>query len=225
MPHDEAAYARGMYVGFWLLSSAGLVAAFCLSGLGIQRSPVNYQGHYVDGLWFAIAALLPVALFTVRKYGGVVVAGVTCLALVSVAGIARLPAYPFEGPDYVDAEQLTSTLEQLGVTHGYGGYWESYAVGWHTDDRVTALPLQQCSTAGAPGLCRYEFAAPAWYLPQSGAIFVIVLRESCSGDDLCISAANLAGLPPPQSIHTVGLLQVYVYTHDVFAGLPMATKP
>jgi hypothetical protein len=91
---------------------------------------------------------------------------------------------------------------------------------------VTALPLQQCSTAeSASGLCRYEFAAPAWYQARSGPIFVIVLRAPCRGDDLCISAANLAGLPAPSAVRTVGLLQVYVYADDVFAALPMATRP
>jgi hypothetical protein len=222
----DAPAGRRIYVAFWLLSATGMVGAFCISGLGIQRSPVNYQGHYVDGLWFAVAALLPIGLVSLRKYSGLVVAGIACLALISAAGIARVPAYPFQGPDYVDSAQLTNTLQQLGVTHGYGGYWESYAVGWHTAGQVTALPLQQCNTAaGVPGLCRYEFAAPAWYQPQSGAIFVIVARTSCSGDDLCISASNLAGLAPPETIRTVGLLEVYVYAHDVFADLPMATRP
>jgi hypothetical protein len=222
---DEAPSARAIYCCFWLLSSAGIVGAFCISGLGIQHSPVNYQGHYVDGIWFALAALLPTALITGWKYRGLVVAGVTCLALVSAAGIARVPAYPFQGPDYVDSAQLTRTLDQLGLTHGYGGYWESYAVGWRTSERVTALPLQQCrTTAGAQGLCRYEFAAPAWYQAQAGPIFVIVLRAPCSGDDLCIGASNLEGLAPPDEIRNVGLLQVYVYAHDVFAGLPMASR-
>ena len=74
------------------------------------------------------------------------------------------------------------------------------------------------------GLCRYEFAAPAWYQAQSGPIFVIVLRASCSGDDLCISASNLSSLPAPEQIRTVGLLQVYVYAHDVFASLRSALQ-
>ena len=225
-PRGEAAFAQRTYVWFWVLSSAGIVGAFCVSGLGIQLSPVNYQGHYVDGLWFAIAALLPVGMVTFPRRRALVVAAVTCLALVCAAGIARAPAYPFEGPDYADSAQLTSTLEHLGVTHGYGGYWESYAVGWHTDGRATALPLQQCSTAtSATGLCRYEFAAPAWYQTRPGPIFVIVLRAPCLGDDLCISAANLAALPAPEAVRTVGLLQVYVYADDVFAALPMATRP
>jgi hypothetical protein len=165
-------------------------------------------------------------MLTVPRYSGLVVAVVTCLALISAAGILRAPAYPFEGPDYADAAQLTSTLEQIGVTNGYGGYWESYAIGWHADGRATALPLQQCSTAeSATGLCRYEFAAPAWYRTRPGPVFVIVLRAPCRGDDLCISGANLAGLPTPSAVHTVGLLQVYVYADDVFAALPMATRP
>jgi len=222
----EAVPAQRIYVWFWLLSSAGIVGAFCVSGLGIQRSPVNYQGHYVDGLWFAVAALLPLGMLAVPRRRGFVVAGVTCLALVSAAGIARAPAYPFAGPDYADSAQLTSTLEHLGVTHGYGGYWESYAVGWFTGGRADALPLQQCSAGtSATGLCRYEFAAPAWYQERPGPVFVIVLRAPCRGDDLCISAANLAGLPSPEAVRTVGLLQVYVYADDVFAALPTATHP
>jgi hypothetical protein len=134
-----------------------------------------------------------------------------------------MPAYPFEGPDYVDAAQLTKALDSLGVTHGYGGYWESYAVGWHTDQRISALPLQQCTTASSvPGLCAYEFAAPAWYRAAPGPVFVIVLRGSCTHDNLCIDAGNLASLPPPETIRTVGFLQVYVYAHDVLAHLPVA---
>jgi hypothetical protein len=217
---------REIYVWFWVLSSAGLIAGLCISGLGVQRSPINYQGHYVDGLWFATAALLPFGLIRAGALRRVTVLGVTCLALVGAIGVARMPAYPFEGPDYVDAAQLTKALDSLGVTHGYGGYWESYAVGWHTDQRITALPLQQCTaSSGVRGLCAYEFAAPASYGAAPGAVFVIVLRGSCTHDDLCIDAGNLATLPTPETIRSVGFLQIYVYAHDVFAHLRVATGP
>jgi hypothetical protein len=215
---------RETYVSFWVLSSAGLIAGLCVSGLGIQHSPVSYQGHYVDGLWFAMAALLPMGLMRAGAVRRIVVVGITGLALVSAVGVARMPAYPFEGPDYVDAAQLTKALDGLGVTHGYGGYWESYAVGWHTDQRISALPLQQCAVpSSVQGLCAYEFAAPAWYHAQPGAVFVIVLRTPCIHDNLCIDATNLASLPQPVAIRNVGFLQVYVYARDVFAHLPIAT--
>ena len=140
-----------------------------------------------------------------------------------------MPARLLEEPDYIDGPQLTATLAQLGVTHGYGGYWESYAIGWHTDQRITALPLQRCTAAtgatGVKGICRYEFAPPAWYRAQSGPVFLIVLRDSCFNNDACIGVHNLAGLPPPESVRTVGLLQVNIYAHDVFASLPVATRP
>jgi hypothetical protein len=217
---------RDVYVWYWMLSSAGLIAALCVSGLGIQYDPVNYGGHYVDGLWFAIAALLPVGMLQPGMMRRVIVVGAAALVLAGAAGVARMPARILEEPDYVDGPQLTATLEQLGVTHGYGGYWESYAIGWHTDQRISALPLQRCTDAsGVKGLCRYEFAPPALYRAQPGPVFLVVLRDSCFNNDACISVANLAGLPPPQSVHTVGLLQVVVYAHDTFADLPMALSP
>jgi hypothetical protein len=223
---EQAPAGREIYVWFWVLSSAGLVAGLCVSGLGVQRSPVNYQGHYVDGLWFAIAALLPLGLIRAGALRRVSAVAITCLALVGAVGVARMPAYPFEGPDYVDAAQLTKALDGLGVTHGYGGYWESYAVGWHTDQRITALPLQQCTgKSRVPGLCAYEFAAPAWYHTAPGPVFVIVLRGSCTRDNLCIDAGNLVSLPPPETIRAVGFLQIYVYAHDVLDHLPVATDP
>jgi hypothetical protein len=61
------------------------------------------------------------------------------------------------------------------------------------------------------------------YQAQSKPVFVIVLRGSCDGDDLCIDTANLASLPTPEYVRTVGLLQVDVYARDVFADLPRAT--
>jgi len=217
-----ASAPRYMYVWFWVLSSAGLIAALCATGLGIQTSPVNYQGHYLNGLWFAVAALLPIAVGLGRRRA-IAVGLVACLALVSAAGIARLTADPFEGPDYVDGPQLTATLAELGVSHGYGGYWESYSVAWHTDQHVSVLPLQSCTDAsGSTGLCRYEYAAPASFDMRPGPTFVIVLRGSCRNDDLCIDVSNLAVLPAPESVRTVGLLQVDVYATDVFAGLPVA---
>jgi hypothetical protein len=216
----EHAQGRDLYVWFWLLSCAGLIAGFCLSGLGRQYNPVDYQGHYVDGLWFAAAALLPLGLVsTGTRRRALLVACVAALAVVSTVGIATTPAELFNGPDYVDAGQLTATLRQLGVVRGYGGYWESYAVGWHTGDSITALPLQQC----ASGLCHYEFAAPAWYRPQPGPVFVIAEASPCTNDSLCIDSASLAGLPAPESVRAVGLLRVYVYARDVFASLPAAT--
>jgi hypothetical protein len=221
-----AAAARKIYVWFWLLSAGGLIAGLCLSGLGIQYNTVSYQGHYVDGLWFAIAALLPIAVLRRRVPVAIAAVGISCLALVNAVGIARMPASLLNGPDYTDAARLTATLVHLGVGNGYGGYWESYAIGWQTNQRITALPLQQCAPgSGVPTLCRYEFAAPAWYRLNPGPVFVIVLRGACIHDDLCIDTGNLAGLPPPEAIRTVGLLQVYVYAHDVFADLPVATRP
>jgi hypothetical protein len=217
---------RDMYVWFWMLSSAGLIAALCVSGYGIQYDPVNYTGHYVDGLWFAIAALLPVGMLQGGMMRRVLAVGATALVIAAAVGVARMPSRLLEEPDYADGPQLTATLQQLGVTRGYGGYWESYAIGWHTDQRITALPLQRCAGAsGIKGLCRYEFAAPAWYRSQPGPVFLIVLRDSCFNNDACISVSDLAALPPPESVHNVGLLQVVIYAHDVFGDLPMATRP
>ncbi len=216
---------RWLYVWFWVLSSAALIASLCLTGLGIQASPVNYQGHYLDGLWFAIAALLPVVVRSRRSWRNPCVAAVAALTVISTAGIARLTPFPFQGPDYTDASQLLSTLQQLGVTHGYGGYWESYAIGWHTNQQITSLPLQSCTTAsGVTTVCRYEYAPPALYRAQPGPVFVIVLRGSCDGDTLCIDSANLIGLPQPAFTRTVGLLQVDVYAHDTFADLPQVGR-
>ena len=215
--------ARDTYVWFWVLSSAGLIAALCATGLGIQTSPVNYQGHYLNGVWFAVAALLPIAMMGLSRRRPIAAGLVACLAVVSAAGIARITADPFAGPDYADGAQLTATLAQLGVSHGYGGYWESYSVAWHTDQQVSVLPLQSCPDAsGTTGLCRYQYAAPASFDARPGPTFVIVLRASCRNDDLCIDASNLAELPAPESVRTVGLLQVDVYATDVFAGLPVA---
>ncbi len=215
---------RSMYVMFWVLSSGALVASLCFTGLGIQKSPVNYQGHYLDGLWFAIAALVPAVLRSGRSWRNPLVAVVAVLTLLSAFGVARLTAFPFQGPDYTDAPQLLATLQQLGVTRGYGGYWESYAIGWQTDQHISALPLQTCADeAGTDQLCRYAYAPPALYQAQSKPVFVIVLRGSCDGDDLCIDTANLASLPRPEYVRTVGLLQVDVYARDVFADLPRAT--
>ena len=220
--HEPSA-PRDTYVWFWVVSSAGLIAALAASGLGIQTSPVNYQGHYLNGLWFAVAALLPVAMMGPGRRRFIASGLVVCLALVSAAGVARLTSDPFQGPDYVDGPQLTATLAELGVSHGYGGYWESYSIAWHTDQRVSVLPLQSCTNAsGSAGLCRYQYAAPASFDVQPGPAFVIVLRGSCLNDDLCIDTSNLAGLPAPESVRTVGLLQVDVYATDVFAGLPVA---
>ena len=218
----EPSVPRETYVWFWVLSSAGLIAALCATGLGVQTSPVNYQGHYLNGLWFGVAALLPLAVVSARRRS-IAVGLVACLALVSAAGVARLSADPFLGPDYLDGAQLTATLGKLGVSHGYGGYWESYSVAWHTDQHVSVLPLQSCTDAsGSAGLCRYKYAAPASFDVRTGPTFVIVLRGSCLNDALCIDTSNLAGLPAPESVRTVGLLQVDVYATDVFAGLPVA---
>ena len=221
-----AVQGRATYVWFWVLSTGGLIAAFCLSGLGIQYDPVAYQGHYVDGLWFVVAALLPIGLLRPGTVRVVATVSVIALILSAAAGAIRTPSYPFEDPDYVDGPQLTATLQELGLTHGYGGYWESYAIGWHTGQRIEALPLQRCThSTGVRGLCRYEFAAPAWYRAQPGPIFVVAITASCYNNDLCINTANLAALPKPETVRTVGLLQVYVYSRDVLADLPMATRP
>lgn len=220
--HRSTDTMREIYVWFWILSAGGLIAALCLSGLGIQYSPINYQGHYVNGIWLVVAALLPAAAIRVGSWQRIGAAAVTALALIGAAGLARMPATLFEGPDYRDASRLTATLTALGVTHGYGGFWESYAIGWHTNQRISVLPLQTCTDAsGVTGLCRYEFAPPALYRTQPGPVFVVALSVPCEGDKLCISVADLADLPKPEAVRTVGLLQVYVYAHDSFAQRPV----
>ena len=134
------------------------------------------------------------------------------------------PACPFDGPDYADAAQLTSTLEQLGVTDGYGGYWESYAVGPYrrARDRTPIAAVQHHRKRNRTVAIRVRSACLVSDASRSR------LRDRANApcrDDLCISAANLAGLPALSAVHTVGLLQVYVYADDVFAALPRAARP
>ncbi len=92
-------------------------------------------------------------------------------------------------------------------------------------DTGAAAATVRISIGCARAVRYYEFAAPAWYTTRSGPVFVVALAASCYNNDLCINVASLATLPKPEAVHAVGLLRVYVYSHDVLAGLPVATRP
>lgn len=217
---DADGDTRRVYTAFWLTSSLAVIGALCLSGRGLQLSQINYQGHYVDTLWFAAAALLPIAIGRSVWWRRGLAAMTTALALVAAGGVAFVPAATFQGPDYADGGRLMTALDSLHVDRGYGGYWESYGIGWHSGGRLQSLPLQRCSPYGAPRLCRYEFAPTALYQPQGGPVFLVVLGVPCQHDDLCLDAGDLTGLPVPQAEVPVGHLVVYVFRNDVFAALP-----
>lgn len=209
--------ARGAYATFWLTSAAALLGGFVLSGLGVQAGPINLQGHYLDSGWFAVAGLAPLWLRVGRPARHAVAFAAAAVIALAARGVAVMPAQLFPGPDYNDLPRLQAVVERLGLHHGYGGYWESYGIDWHTDDAIQVRPLQSCAGPRGASLCPYAFTPATWYSGMRGPSFVVLRSPALCGPQPipCIDPTAVHNvLPAPRERIAVGDLTLLVYDQD-----------
>jgi hypothetical protein len=203
-----------LYRSFWILSAAGLVAAFAILGYGYD----DYQVHYLMPLYLAVAALLPVSnLLSNRRFMFVVPALFSIFALNVAIRTAVIDPSDFNRhlspPSNIDPLPI---LESHHLTYGYSGYWESYDLTWRSNETIAVWPYSASSKACdgvTASFCPYSFAPKGEYTGNhSGQSFILTPG---AGGTCLPSAPSETVFGPPTAVYHQGPYTISVYDYDV----------
>jgi len=205
--------ARELFVSFWGLVLAFVLAAFVLTAFSASSA----NSRYLLGAWVALAALLGI-LATAPLTRVALVLAVALFGALNIHAELATGVPPFgSGPD----QRLAGAIERYALAHGasvgYTGYWDAAPVTWETHLRVQLYPIQAC---GFPsGWCQfYNNQISSWYVPRAGTR-TFVLTDARPGIPLQVTAPPPSfGRPIAQANLGEGLA-IYIYSSDVAAHL------
>jgi hypothetical protein len=212
---------RTAHVAYWSLSAAFVVAVFALSTIPSPAGGLA-SSRYLIPVFYSTAALLPLCAKESERSRRTVAAAAVVFCLTGVLSQDVLVAYdtgPFSLPR--DGRRVIAFVEEEGLTRGYGGYWSSHAITWHSHGRTTVYPVSECREPSRV-LCPFDLAvSTTWYRPEPGTRTFIVAGTSGPPPLLRIPPAEEFGAPVQTA--TLGDYSVFVYDYDVasrFAPMP-----
>jgi hypothetical protein len=212
-PLSPPANLRELFIAYWALVLAVVLAAFALTSVASNTS----DGRYLIAAWAAIAALLGILATTPAARIALIVAVALFGALNVRAELANgvTPAGP--GPSL----RIAGAIEHFAIAHdatiGYSGYWEAAPVTWQTRLRVQVRPIVTCPVPA--GFCPfYANNISTWYAAQPG-IRTFLLTDTRQGVPGEVTAPP-ASLERPLAEATLGEgYTIYVYNHDIAADI------
>ncbi len=173
---------------------------------------------------FFIPSTVMGSILLARRFGAMPLAalygGAVMLASLAVSLASLPPGTPQSTIAIVQVQQLTATLQRLGLRHGYSGFWEGAITTALSRRTITSLALVDGDDGRLHTLnwfCNldaYRRAAKDWH----GRIFVVTTSEPSPLELTQASVTRNFG--PPQEIIELGLFNVNVYD---LAGPELAT--
>jgi hypothetical protein len=198
---------------FWTASVVCLSASFILSW-----SPIGVEtSHYLVGIVYAAAAILPLLARSSVMARAVVVAGMLVFLLNSVIALdhsAFVKAPPAQGPSPQVAEDVARTAERMHATLGYAPYWDAATITWRANFRVLVAPIVGCEQSSG-GLCPGPHNyIEEWY--RAGTLRTFLLTDS--------SGPTRTWTPPARlgraiATYRFGTVTMYVYGYDIATSL------
>jgi hypothetical protein len=209
---EPASSARVAWCVFWAASLVLLSLAFILSDTpdGLAAS------HYLVGLLYAAAALVPLLGGGGRPMRVVVTAGVTLYAFTGWLALAQHRIGPRSSPSYQLAAAVERIANEEHLSVGYAGYWDAAPITWATHLRVKVFPVEDCD--GNQHLCVFELhLISSWYTPRPDTKTFLL-----SDSDPAYSgwpSAPTPDLGKPIAVHQIGAVTMYVYPYDIASRL------
>ena len=201
------------HVVFWGISGTVLALVFVLSSVPLDR----FSARYVVGTFYAIAALLPVAVAGAADWRrAAVVAGVTVLAITGAYALAKqdMQANPSGYPTGVVSGPLEKLVERERLDHGYAGYWDAAPLTWQTKARARVYPIWPCPQDRGTYCPFFVHRISSWYEPKPGVRTFLVVDKTQpdvhSPDPAFGRAAR---------VERIGQLEVHVYDYDIASRL------
>ena len=209
----EADPVRSAHVVFWAIAGTVLALVFVLSSLPLDR----FSARYLLGTFYAIAALVPVAVTGAAEWRrAAVVAGVSVVALTGAYTLAAedLQANPSRYPTGVVSGPLEELVERERLDHGYAGYWDAAPLTWQTKARVRVYPVWPCPQDPGTYCPFFVHRISSWYDPKPGVrTFVVVDRTQPHVHRPDPAFGRSA------RIEKIGQLEVHVYDYDIASRL------
>jgi hypothetical protein len=214
------------HVAYWSLSALFIGGVYVVStfpsigGLASSR--------YLVPVFYAVAALLPLCAGTSARNRMVVTAAAAVFCLVAITGQNLLVAFD-RGPVPLprDGRRVIAFLEHEGLTRGYGGYWYSHSITWHSNQRTTVYPVSECTPplSSSGTLCPVPLAtATSWYHPEPG-VKTFVVTGGSGPPAAALRATPPEALGPPSRTATLGVYSVFVYDYDVASRFGTTSPP
>lgn len=213
LPAREPLHARELFIAFWGLVLACVVAAFALTQLSGEAG----NGRYLIGAWAALAALLGI-LATSPPARAALLVGVAAFGVLNVR--AELAGgVPPAGP--APGLRIAGEIERFAAAHGasvgYSGYWDSAPVTWETHEHVQVIPIEPCG-AGAGWCVFYGNQISSWYTPRPHT-HTFVLTDSRPGVPFAV-ALPPAGFGQPIAGESLGEgFTIFVYGRDIASSV------
>jgi hypothetical protein len=207
------AAARELFVSFWGLVLAFVLAVFVLTAFSADSG----NTRYLIGAWAALAALL--GILATRRLTRVVL--VLAVAVFGVLNARAELATGVATAGFAPNQRLAGEIERFAAAHGasvgYSGYWDAAPVTWETHLRVKLFPIQACDVPG--GWCQFfNNYISDWYVPRPDA-HTFLLTDTRPGIPLLVSAPP-ASFGHPIAGESLGEgFTIYVYRSDIAAHL------
>jgi hypothetical protein len=200
-----AQLARSLHIAYWVGSTACACGAFWIAGEG---PTTTHESYYANAI-FAIAAIVPLLLFSGMLARVLIPVGVSLYFTAGLVGLA-------DGYADITASQaptranIVRFAEVNHVQTGYSNFGDASGLTWGTDNRLIVRPVQECQNPEGTDLCPgFQAYVPSWYVPQRRHSFLLV-------DANGIEVRSLPpGLGKPLAVSSFESMSMYIYPYDI----------
>ncbi len=199
------ALARSLHISYWVISTACACGAFWIAGEG----PVTTHESYYANSIFAIAAIIPLLVFTRSPIRWLIPAGAALFFAASFVALTN---------DYINknatlahaATRIRQIADAENAHAGYTNFADASGLTWGTDNHLIVRPVMDCGNPEGASVCPgFQAYVPAWYTPQPRRTFLLVDPDG-------IEVRTLpTGLGRPLASYAIGSMRMYVYPEDI----------
>jgi hypothetical protein len=206
------ATARRALLVFWTSSAALLSIAFIFSNVPVA---IN-SNHYLLGLIYAVAVIIPVAASERSLTEALAVGGTLLVALSGTIAMSQGSVLNFaEGlPSYRAMARVEQIATREHAPVGYAGYWDAAPITWATRFRIRVYPVYSCPV-GASQVCNFfVHIISTWYAPRPNLRTFVLVDPTVPW-----LQTKPPGLGRPIATYHIGAMTMYVYPYDVAAAI------
>jgi hypothetical protein len=197
---------------FWSLSAAFLSIAFIFSNVPVDIT----ANHYLLGLTYAVAVVIPVAASGRSLSEALAVAGTFLVALSGTIAMGRGTVLNFAAglPSHAAMSHIEQIATREHLRVGYAGYWDAAPITWASDTRIRVYPVYTCPV-GPSKLCTFfVHIISTWYVPRPNVRSFVIVDPTVPW-----LQAKPPGLGRPVATYHVAEMTMYVYPYDVAAKI------
>ena len=209
--------ARTAQALYWVLSAAGLTAAYLFTTVAIDI----FTQRYLVTIAYAVVILgITGGVTLARRWQLATAAAVTILVIAGTAALVRgdLRRREPTAPTVAMADAVSNLAHRERAAVVYAGYWDAYPLGWLARDAVPVYPVTLCGGTLCPWMAHGTAGSgiSTWYRVRSGQRSMLILdRELDPSVGLPRRPLRSFGTPVARFSLDHGRLTAYLYDHDL----------